>query len=352
MNKLSNDILYTCIIPRTNTCSILLLQQVNKNLNKNKQILQQFFIQSDEIFKEYAHKKKINLFDIIRYSIFKPYHFDDIYQECHNVILKICNLKKNGIYYSDPFAKILYNLSNLLQQQKNMVLDEEKCTDQKFLNNSFIMFQILKKTSNNFKCDLIKSVFEIRLLNVIRHYFAAFFDIRHKNNKPKYNDYILYENDLDIAQKQCEYVEWEDCYINLYNVCENMNILNNKQNHLKNKIDNFEDIILYKNIMTNFETIKVLSLFFQQKSDFERKLRGRTIVKYIPTFYTIKYMNYTINDILKKNKITIDNNLKTKAKQMMFHIQNNLKNESNSYFPKFFRKLIIKECQNLENLIE
>ena len=84
-------------------------------------------------------------------------------------------------------------LANLLQQQKNMVLDEEKCNDQKFLNNSFIMFQILKKTSNNFKCDLIKSVFEIRLLNVIRHYFAAFFYIRHKNNKPKYNDYILYD---------------------------------------------------------------------------------------------------------------------------------------------------------------
>ena len=52
------------------------------------------------------------------------------------------------------------------------------------------------------------------------------------------------------------------------------------------------------------------------------------------------------------NCSSIDNDLKTKAKQMMFHIQNNLKNESNSYFPKFFRKLIIKECQNLENLIE
>lgn len=238
--------------------SIVMMTQISKDFHKKKKQIYLHYFQNDHFLLRYMKKNNINIIRMVSESAFSFEEFDTMY-ECikHNKIEK--------------------------KSCKNLTLIEDNKTQYQ-INNTFRIFQMLKLSVYDYNitkehqywynaCKII--------MNTMECYFKDLFFIRNKNK--------VYISFIDTSLSE-NYV-WEKSNINLYNICENLNLIycdKNSDNRLKKNLENFSSTIIKndgKNVVT---TASLLQCMFK-KNNFYEKLNFEIYINYV-FFHYLNFM--------------------------------------------------------------
>lgn len=251
MENISADILYYNIFPKIGISSTVLLTKVNKSFNKNKKHLYTNLVKDDFLY-DYTRSCNINIIQLLSESSFTYKLFDDIY-EYINV-----NISSKKLFYNGKF--IVEN------------------TSQHCINNTFRIFQMLKiRTNSIINDDVRKDECSRKISNMMTDYFKKIYFVR--------NDIHTYNCLFTSTSRICK-VSWEYSNINLYNICENLNLLcyDKHNSQFKTNLKSFEETIVSRNKYHAFLTTELIRNIFIC-DDQSRPLEVDYYVNYIVLHY-------------------------------------------------------------------
>lgn len=346
---ISYDILLNFIIPETNFNSLYLLKKVNKfffnKLSQNRHYY--YFLRNDLFLTERQKYIGENIFYIIANSSFSFEQFDNLYCDIKSVEVDI-----------DDIWNIKHHLLMVAEKSRNV---------QKYINNDFKIFQLLKILSNKINREKQKLI-NCLLTYGLQYYMHFLFFKRHDeildNNliQSKNDTYTLEKMDWNITFdfpffNNLIEIDWEYCHINIYNIFEVMH--NNKLCYKtfykefycdRNCMyeDSYKRIIMYSITEHNAHhielTCKNIIDLFQIEGEFILPMKRRDLIKYIPWKYVFKYIN-TIPDNILINNISYSYMKEIYDKSCF--IKNEMKRETKS-FPEEFKTNVLKSCASIQ----
>lgn len=343
---LPSDIFLNFIIQRINLNSLNLLSQVNKYFNKkNSQIMHyNTFIMSDRFLRRRGIFAK-SLIEIVKKSSFSLKQFDELY-------FKIKLFQRNNI---NGMGEILLKIAVI-----------EKRNTQNIFNKNFEIFQILKRASHAFQKGEEKKRIDNLLSHGLQNYMHALYFKR--NNKLLNTELIQFEeNGYHTNQHVCifpyfsrmiESQGWEYCNINIYNIWETMNFIQDRKHYYDEYYfhNTFESIILepdskyYGFHMIEKECEFIINMF-ELKDEFVVRKHGRSVIKYIPWHYLLKYITIIFDRIrfpIENHKRFID--FMEKIYKKASFIKTQMENEKK--FPSKFKKAVLSNCNTILGKLE
>jgi hypothetical protein len=190
--KLPVDILIHKIYPNIGIAGTILMTSASKKFHKERKQILSYVINNDDFLRNYTLVYGVDLISLLSKNSISYRLFDELYEyiQCGSNKKKLCQMK---------------------------IQDEN--TQQLHINNTFIVLKILKKAVN-FKIKDNKRRMKCSLLitSIMKKYFNCLFFARNKECR----FYVSYMMDID-------HIGWEDCDINLYNICEDLNIMSDEK---------------------------------------------------------------------------------------------------------------------------
>jgi len=336
---LPSDIFLNFIIPIINLNSLNLLSQVNKYFNKKQSQIMHYntFMRCDRFLRTMFPFSK-SIIEIVKKSSFSLKQFDELY-------FKIKLFQRNNIH---GMGEILLKIAVI----------EKRANTQNIFNKNFEIFQILKKASHAFQQGEEKKKIDKLLSHGLQNYMHALYFKR--NNKLLNTELIQFEdNGYHTYQHICifpyfsrmiESQGWEYCNINIYNIWETMNLMQDRKHYYDDYHfhNTFKSIILKPDeTFYHFKWIdnecEFIINMFELNDEFVVRKHGRSVIKYIPWHYLLKYITIIfdrIGSIIKNDQRLVD--FMKKIYNKAIFIENEIKNEKN--FPRKFQKAVLSNC--------
>lgn len=237
---------------------IVMMTKVSKVFHNKKKEIYLHYFQNDNFIFNYMNENKINIIHMLSESAFSFQEFDIMYAN-----IKYDNFQKKPL--------------------KNICLKKENTT-QNQINNTFRIFQILKLSVYDYNvtkkhqhwynsCKMIMDTMEC--------YFKDLFFARNKNK--------VYISFID-SSLSVNYM-WEKSNINLYNICENLNLIycdQNIDNRLKKNLENFSNTIVKNDGKNVVITASLIQCLFKKNQLFE-KLNFDIYINYV-FFHYLNFM--------------------------------------------------------------
>jgi|SaaInl85LU_5_DNA_1037374.scaffolds.fasta_scaffold22282_2 hypothetical protein len=310
--SIPSEIVIYNIIPNIGIEGIVKFSKVTKIFHKHRNKIYSYFIINDRFLNRYIKFFHINLIRTISESSFSYNHFDEIYD----------------------FIK--YGGKNKFKNKFEIAAKKE----QNHINNTFIIFKLLKCSVDSQiskkEVNRIKSTKNTIFCNMLSYFESMYFSRNTSNHS--YTSFLKNENTF-----------WERSNINLYNICENINLMYNEKNSdiFENNLLNFNNAIVSNNGYNIVSTSILIENIFNDDSC--------PIKVSIFAYYTIfKYLNYMFHSKLEKGFI---NN--TKFTNSSIKTLEGYEQSFHSIYKHFvsvsFQKNILQEIslykQNIENKI-
>jgi hypothetical protein len=237
---------------------IVMMTKISKEFHNKKKEIYLHYFQNDDFIFNYMNDNKINIIHMLSESAFSFQDFDIMYAN-----IKYDNFQKKPL--------------------KNICLKKENRT-QNQINNTFRIFQILKLSVYDYNvtkkhqhwynsCKMI--------MDTMEYYFKDLFFARNKNK--------VYISFID-SSLSVNYM-WEKSNINLYNICENLNLIycdQNIDNRLKKNLENFSNTIIKNDGKNVVITASLIQCLFKKNQLFE-KLNFDIYINYV-FFHYLNFM--------------------------------------------------------------
>jgi len=338
---LPSDIFLNFIIPRMNFNSLNLLSQVNKYFNKKSSRIMHYrtFIYSDHFLRRRGIFTK-SMIEIVKESSFSLKQFDELYFNIKS--------QKNNIH---DMGEILLKIAVI----------EKRHNTQNIFNKNFQIFQILKTASLEFQQGEEKKKIDNLLSHGLQNYMHALYFKR--NNKLLNTELIQFEDNWPYSAEHIgifpffsrliESRRWDCCNINIYNIWETMNLMQDRKHYYDDYHfhNTFKSIILkpdetfYHFRLIDYECEFIINMF-ELKDEFVVRKHGRSVIKYIPWHYLLKYITIIfdrIGSIIENDKRLIDFIKKIYDKAIFIKTQ--MEKEKN--FPRKFKKAVLSNCNTI-----
>lgn len=312
------DVIMYNIFPKVGIQSIVLLTKVSKEFHKNKRNLYTYLIINDKFLFYYTQYYKINLIRTLSESSISYTLFDNIYEY---------------IKYDSNHNKTMINDGRSDISEEN--------TKQYQINNTFNILKLLKmsiihniKENDQNKKYIRKKKSLYLVTGTMKKYFTAMYFAR--NNNRFYTSFI----DRDDC-------EWEQLNINLYNICENLNLMciNKESDILKRNLQSFNETIVSNNGLYVAETPVVLRKIFI--NDFQ-PLNVDIYINYV--FF--RYLNFVFEYEKRRQRRIVKNS--RFIKQSLAHLTNYeyyMQTSFSGFIVPYFKEMIVKELNDYKSYV-
>jgi hypothetical protein len=312
LSKIPGEVIAFHIFSKVGIKSIILLTKVSKQSHKNKRNLHLHVIRNDKLLLHFTRLHKIDLIRTLSQSSISYEVFDRIYEY---------------IKYNNDDRVLDIRFDNIDEENKK----------QYQINNTFIIFKLLKSSvySNiNGKspildvrrkkcCDMVTSI--------MKNYFTNMFFAR--NDSKFFTSFI--EN-MDIG--------WELSNINLYNICENMNLLCSEKDSevLKINLQNFDETIVH---VKEYHTLGTILMMF--KWLLVSRFQPINITIYLK-FIILSYSNHVFKENIHK-EIVFDKVHIEHIRDMIQFEEYNVNHIYDTILTPYFKDMIINEMTTYMN---
>jgi len=295
------------IFPRVGIESIVNLTKISKEFHKNKQNLYSYVQFNDYFLNQYVKFHKFNLIRMITESSISYKHFDEIYD----------NIK--------------YNLRN-----KRETFQISNNTEQYKINNTFMLLQMFKCSIDYKMCRCAvsrKKETSRYVTNLMKSYFTSMYFER--NNGMHF--YTSFLQDIEI--------NWERSNINLYNICENLNLMCADKDSitLKHNMQTFDDTIINNNGLNIISTPLIIKKLFKDSN----VMKVEIFINYI----VFRYLNFVFHMKLHKNIMTNKNFINSSLNTLRDY-EYGFKQYYNHLVAPYFKENILNEISCYKHNIE
>lgn len=311
------DVIMYNIFPRVGVKSTILLTKVSKEFHKNKKNIYSYLIVNDKFLNHYTKAYNINLIRTLSESSISYELFDNVYEY------------------------IKYDKNNVVLENDECSHISKENTKQYQINNTFKILKLLKmsikfninETDKN-KKYIRRTKNNYLVTSTMKKYFTAMYFAR--NNSSFYTSFI---------DKDC--FEWEQLNVNLYNICENLNLMcnNNRSEVLQNNLQNFNETIVSNNGLYLAETPVTLRNMFISNYN---PLNVNIYINYV--FF--RYLNFVFEYQKQQNRRVVKTSRFVKLslshlEEYEYYIQTSL---SEMIVP-YFKEMIIKELNDYKSYV-
>lgn len=304
------------IFPKVGVESTVLLTKVSKEFNKNKKNILSYLIKNDRFLLQFTKFYKIDLFRTLTQSSVSYKLFDNIYD--------YIKYDKNCVVLRNDGREVI-TAENAKQYQ---------------INNTYIIFRLLKTSINqkikksDQNADIRKKKSSVVVLNSMKKYFTNLYFARNPSKK-------FYTSFMDNMN-----VDWERCNVNLYNICENLNLMcaDKECETLKNNLQHFDDTVVNRNGFHTSDTsliiYKIFNNCFQPKK-----------VKVYVSYVVFRYLNSVFEDNIFSKVIANEKFIKSSLNML-----NDFEFATNYMYSEFivtyFKEMILKEAAKYKDNID
>jgi len=301
LSILPSDLFVNNIIPQIGTYGVVNFSKVSKKMHSKKWNIQRYFIKNDDFLYKFTKFYKIDLIRLIGESSFSYTMFDTMYE---------------GIKHNQRVVD--YNsISREITQYE---------TEVKYVNNTFKIFQLLKM-SIKYNCNIatdLNDVYCDYVTSSMKSYFTKLFFLRNPDMKV----FTTFFNDV--------FKRWEISNINIYYICENMNLIcSDKQSEFLDNVGRFDSFILNSNGHYDKDTICLIYKIF----DFDIYVSKMYVIYYIVKYINLLYFKDFQNPFFDKSKF---------SESIITMIDINevrIRTTRANVIPEYFKDLILKEFE-------
>jgi len=314
--KIPTEVLIYNIFPNIGVESTIILTKVSKEFHQNKKNIQSYFVKNDKFLLQFTKFYKFDLIRTLTESSVSYKLFDDIYD--------YIKYDKNRVAFSNEEREII-TVDNTKQYQ---------------INNSYIIFRMLKTSINYNIKHSDKNIANIRkqksahvVLNTMKKYFTSLYFTR--TNKKLFTSFMDEMN-----------VNWERCNVNLYNICENLNLMcsDKECSILKNNLQNFEEIVVNRN---GFHTSDTPLIIYKIFNNHFQPMK----VKIYVTYLVFRYLNSVFEDNNFSKVIANEKFLKSSL-NMLNEYEFAMNHMYSTLVVAYFKEMIFKETSTYKDNIE
>ena len=316
--KIPGEVIAFHIFSKVGIRSIIHLTKVSKQSHKNKRNLLLHVIRNDKLLLHFTRLHKIDLVRTLSQSSISYEVFDRIYE-----YIKYGNDDNDDRVFNIRFDNI----------------DEEN-KKQYQINNTFIIFKLLKSSiyvGINDKshilddrrkkcCDMVTSL--------MKNYFTKMFFAR---NDSKFFTSFIGEMDIN----------WERSNINLYNICENLNLLCSEKDSevLKTNLQNFDEIIVN---VREYQTLSTILMIFKWLYAINvGHFRPFNVTIYLK-FIILSYSNYVFKENIHK-EIVFDKAHIKHIRNMIQLEEYNINHIFDALLTPYYKDMILYEMTTYMN---
>jgi len=306
--NIPTEVLYN-IIQSIGLNGIVMITKVSKEFHKKKKEIHSHYFQNDDFLLNYINEQKFNMIHMLSESAFSFEEFDIMYAK---------------IRYDNFQKKSLINIS----------LKNENTTQYQ-MNNTFRIFQILKSSVYSYNvtkerqhwynsCKMITDTMEC--------HFKDLFFARNKNKV--YISFI--DNSLSVNYM------WEKSNINLYNICENLNLMycnQNIDNRLNKNLENFSNTIIKNDGKHVIITAALVQCMFKRNQLFE-KLNFDIYINYIFFHYLNFIFRCNLYEEILEHEYFYDHSFEIHDK---FKIK--VRDQPSNKIAPYFKSMILNELE-------
>lgn len=308
LHNIPTEVIIYNIFPKVGVESTVLLTKVSKEFHKNKKNIHSYLVNNDIFILSFTKFHKMNLIRTLSQSSVSYKLFDDMY---------------DYIKY-DKEVEFTNDGCDIITAEN---------TKQYQINNTFIIFKMLKSSANHNIHNADKKVVELRrrkssyvVVNLMKKYFISMYFAR---NGSKF--YTSFMDNINIC--------WERSNINLYNVCENLNLIcSDKESDteaLRENLKNFSDTIVNRNGHHTSDTSviihKIFVSYFQPKK-----------VLIYANYVIFRYLNNLFDDNIYTRIITNPKFIES-SMNMLSTYEYVVNNTYSVFVEPYFKDLIMKE---------
>lgn len=314
--NIPTEVIIHNIFPKIGVESTVLLTRVSKEFHQNKKNIQSNLVKNDKFLLQFTKFYKIDLIRTLTESSMSYKLFDDIYD----------------------YIKYDKKTMALTNEGREIITTEN--TKQYQINNTYIMFRMLKTSINYNIKHSDENIVKIRkeksshvVLNSMKKYFTSMYFAR--TNKKLYTSFMDEMN-----------VNWERCNVNLYNICENLNLMcsDKECDVFKNNLQNFDEIVVNRNGFHTSDTpliiYKIFNNHFQPKK-----------VKIYITYLVFRYLNAVFEDNIFSKVIANERFVKSSL-NMLNEYEFAMNHMYSELVVVYFKEMIFKETSKYKDNIE
>ena len=288
---------------------IVMMTKISKEFHNKKKEIYLHYFQNDDFIFNYMNDNKINIIHMLSESAFSFQEFDIMYAN-----IKYDNFQKKPL--------------------KNICLKKENRT-QNQINNTFRIFQILKLSVYDYNvtkkhkhwynsCKMIMDTMEC--------YFKDLFFARNKNK--------VYISFID-SSLSVNYM-WEKSNINLYNICENLNLIycdQNIDNRLKKNLENFSNTIVRNDGKNVVITASLIQCLFKKNQLFE-KLNFDIYINYVFFHYLNFMFRCNLYEEILENQDFYDHSF-----EIYDEFKIKIREQASNKIARYFKNMILNDLE-------
>ena len=288
---------------------IVMMTKISKEFHNKKKEIYLHYFQNDDFIFNYMNDNKINIIHMLSESAFSFQDFDIMYAN-----IKYDNFQKKPL--------------------KNICLKKENRT-QNQINNTFRIFQILKLSVYDYNvtkkhkhwynsCKMIMDTMEC--------YFKDLFFARNKNK--------VYISFID-SSLSVNYM-WEKSNINLYNICENLNLIycdQNIDNRLKKNLENFSNTIVRNDGKNVVITASLIQCLFKKNQLFE-KLNFDIYINYVFFHYLNFMFRCNLYEEILENQDFYDHSF-----EIYDEFKIKIREQASNKIARYFKNMILNDLE-------
>lgn len=309
--KIPAEVIANEIFSRVGIKSIILLTKVSKNSHKNKRNIHLHLIKNDRFLFNFRNCYKIDLIRILSESSISYEVFDRMYEYIK--------------YDKDD---------NVFDTGIDVINEENKKQYQ--INNTFTILKLLKLSIN---CNIIgdNPALHIRrekcrdmMTNIMKNYFTNMFFAR--NDSKFYTSFI---GKMDIG--------WEHSNINLYNICENLNLMCSEKESevLKTNLQNFDETIFRVKKYDALKSLSTILMMFKWLSS--SRFQPMNVTIYLK-FIILAYSNHLFKENIHKD-LASDKGLLEYIRDVVLIDEYNVNHIFDTLLTPYFKDMIINEMK-------
>lgn len=338
--NIPTDVIIYNIFPRVGVESTIMLTKVSKEFHKNKKNLHNYLIQNDDFLRHYTRFYKVDIIRMITESSFSYELFDSMYNYIkHDTNNQFNNPEKEIISEENMKQYQINNTFRIFQLMKlsvnynivssdSMNKDAKEATEVNAVNEA--------NAVNESEIDIRKKKCSNVIVISMKKYFISMYFARNKGRR-------FFTSFMDNTN-----VCWERSNVNLYNICENINIISyckDECEDLKNNLTVFNDTIINNNGFHTADTSVILHKIFVNN------FQPKKVVIYV-TFIIFRYLNY----LFKENLYTkiMDNKKFVISSLNMLNVYEYTINTTshNALIEPYFKEMILSEIHDYRSNIE
>jgi|SaaInlV_125m_DNA_1040241.scaffolds.fasta_scaffold12677_3 hypothetical protein len=306
--KLPAEVIASEIFSRVGIKSIILLTKVSKSSHKNKRNIHLHLIKNDIFLFNFRNFYKIDLIRTLSESSISYELFDKMYEY------------------------IKYDKDDNVFDTRFDVGEENKKQYQ--INNTFTILKLLKLSINcHIKgdnpalhirrekcCDMVTSI--------MKNYFTNMFFAR--NDSKFYTSFI---GKKDIA--------WEHSNINLYNICENLNLMCSEKESeaFKTNLQNFDETIFRVKKYDTLKSLSTILMMFKWLSS--SRFQPMNVTIYLK-FIIFSYSNHLFKENIYKDMVS-HGGLAEYIRDIVHTEEYNINHIFDTLLAPYFKDMIINE---------